>query len=279
MVLTLSSNWLLRGCVQAAVGTGFCHAIHLLSWSVPRVRECPAVTHARANTSHATRSCCERQGHLQTHDAVEHLIKKLHHIITEVTSKASIWKADYFYHLLEVANENLLWIFSPNLLPRRRLNGLRNLPKVDIKKKRKWEAELVWMPGYRLADFGGDFCICFLFRSTRNEFFCSFFTVTWARSVSASRRQSQIPQHSKLLRHKTNHSTLTRIVTSPNNPKTQTQETNQCKPTTPSCDQDKQLQSWGPQLLSQGIQGGVVYSAVSSVAAGWTQATGKQNSG
>lgn len=137
MVLTLSSNWLLRGCVQAAVGTGFCHAIHLLSWSVPRVRECPAVTHARANTSHATRSCCERQGHLQTHDAVEHLIKKLHHIITEVTSKASIWKADYFYHLLEVANENLLWIFSPNLLPRRRLNGLRNLPKVDIKKKKK----------------------------------------------------------------------------------------------------------------------------------------------
>lgn len=62
MVLTLSSNWLLRSSVQAAVGTGFCHAIHLLSWSVPRVRACPVVTQAQANTytTHATWSCCER---------------------------------------------------------------------------------------------------------------------------------------------------------------------------------------------------------------------------
>lgn len=232
MVLTLSSNWLLRGCVQAAVGTGFCHAIHFLSWSVPRVRECPGVTHAWANISHATWPCCERYGLLQTHDAVEHLIKKFHHTIKEVTSKASIWKADYFYHLLKVANENLLWESTTQ----EKIKWVKKFAQGGHKKKkRKWEAELVWMPECRLWRW----LLHLLSFQEQNSFLLLhfFYTVAWARSVSTSRRQSQIPRHSKLLRHKTNYSTLTCIVASPNNPITQTQETNQCKPTTPSCDQ------------------------------------------
>lgn len=94
-------------------------------------------TQAQANTyTLLSQSYCERQGHLQSHDAVECLFKKLYalnHVIHEVTVKASILRADHLYYQLKTENENLLLQSSP----RERIKRVKKFAQGDRKKKKK----------------------------------------------------------------------------------------------------------------------------------------------
>lgn len=90
MMLTLSSDRLLRRGVRVAVGPALGHAVHLLRRSVPATR-------ARLGVSTGTseRGTC---------DTVTQV--RVHHVIHEVIFKASSLRAECLYHLRKRRGKN-----------------------------------------------------------------------------------------------------------------------------------------------------------------------------
>lgn len=86
MMLTLSSNRLLRRGVQVTVGRALGHAVHLLRWPVPEAEGALRFTQARANTDAVLATQADFC---------------VHRVIPEVTLRASVLGGDHLHHLLK----------------------------------------------------------------------------------------------------------------------------------------------------------------------------------